>query len=244
MALIIINCLLCFASETLQTLRSLPCHRSQQYANQASLVTSLRANSKWQRVLLGPLSTTVLCGVYTVSGNKEKGHRNAESDARSVTECKHKCKNKESCGHACCKRHLSVAVPPQTAQQKVVGAANGMPECKHTCSDKLACGHPCCKRHLSQEALASGCKQQFRPKLQLMTQGQRKEQRLKVSSDTQQVRRNTPRPQMGVRGRSLSSAADLHTRTTDTDLTFHFFAYDIESTGAEAATDMAFTAPQ
>ena len=72
--------------------------------------------------------------------------------AAAVVECKHSCKSKETCGHFCCKRHLS-QIPPNNLmflkEQQSAGAA-AVVEFKHSCKSKETCGHFCCKRHLSQ----------------------------------------------------------------------------------------------
>jgi len=64
-----------------------------------------------------------------------------------ILECSHSCKNKVTCGHKCCKRHLRFQVN-ETATSH---------ECKHSCKNKASCGHKCCKRHLPAKKSVAEC---------------------------------------------------------------------------------------
>jgi hypothetical protein len=60
--------------------------------------------------------------------------------------CKHNCKDKATCGHACCKVQpnadaLAPGEKPTQKKQKI--------GCKHPCLDKALCHHPCCKKGLA-----------------------------------------------------------------------------------------------
>lgn len=149
-----------------------------------------------------------------------------------AAECKHSCRGKETCGHTCCKRHLSPIVQLKAAQRLCREPLARAAECKHTCSDKLACGHQCCKRHLPRDVSASHGKQQPSVNLQVVKQAARKPQHLASNHDFNQVRRVSSGAQLGVQGISLNKAQqDSQAKSTDATPSFHFFIYDIESTG-------------
>ncbi|KAK9828258.1 hypothetical protein WJX74_005903 [Apatococcus lobatus] len=84
------------------------------------------------------------------------------SQGTAAEECKHPCKSKATCGHACCKRHLPEAARVAWAAGRADAAikqsvsAQEMPqECRHSCRSKATCGHDCCKRHLPAELQAA-----------------------------------------------------------------------------------------
>lgn len=151
----------------------------------------------------------------------------------TAAECKHTCKNKESCGHSCCKRHLPLATQLKLSQ-RLVEVSSPTPECKHTCPDKLACGHQCCKRHFSRDLTADPHKAKAQPpaNLQLSAQPGRKtwhstdkhvpSQRTSASRAAflQVEGKCVPQRKQDVPDSSLGSTAK-----------YHIFVYDIESTG-------------
>ena len=154
----------------------------------------------------------------------------------TAAECGHKCKDKGSCGHACCKRHLAPELQLKAAQQPSHQSSLGLPECGHKCRNKIACGHRCCKRHLSQQELARGRQEGSSVILQVVPQAARKSQHDTCNSNLQQVRRASSGPQLGVQGKSIAQAkSDPEARSSDATPSFHFFIYDIESTGKMSA---------
>lgn len=156
-----------------------------------------------------------------------KKHLSDELAASVVVECKHSCKHKDTCGHACCKRHLSPISQLKSAQ--LSEASSYTNECKHKCSDRSACGHQCCKRHLSREVPAVD---QPAVNLQVVTQGAHKAQQHPSNHALNQVRRSCSGPQLRVQGRSVVNAKEgFQARCADASCRYHFFVYDIESTG-------------
>ena len=155
-----------------------------------------------------------------------------DAPGKIATECKHSCKDKETCGHPCCKRHLSPIVQLKAAQRLSSESASKSVECRHTCRDKLACGHQCCKRHLSREATETVAKQQPSLNLQVVKQATRKSQLPTTTHSFHQVRRASSGPQLTVQGRAVTKTQEESQATTaDAKPKFHFFIYDIESTG-------------
>lgn len=149
----------------------------------------------------------------------------------SVVECKHACTNKESCGHACCKRHLTPAAQLKSTQQ-LAETSNLVTECKHTCRDKLACGHQCCKRHLAREAVADLRKPQPNVNLQLTAQAGRKPQQGCNKHLGGQSRSASTAATLQVKGKSVSTAKQgLQPKSSEALPSYHFYVYDIESTG-------------
>ncbi len=149
-----------------------------------------------------------------------------------AAECKHRCKDKEACGHPCCKRHLSPIVQLNAAQRLSSEPASTTVECRHTCRDKLACGHQCCKRHFSREATETVAKQQPCLNLQVVKQATRKSQLPTIAHSIHQVRRASSGPQLAVQGRAVPKTHEEPQATnSDASPKFHFFIYDIESTG-------------
>lgn len=161
-----------------------------------------------------------------------------EVSGNVATECKHGCKDKEACGHPCCKRHLSPIVQLKAAQRLSSESASKSVECRHTCRDKLACGHQCCKRHLSREATETVAKQQPSLNLQVVKQATRKSQLPTTTHSFHQVRRASSGPQLTVQGRAVTKTQEESQATTaDAKPKFHFFIYDIESTGLSPTGD-------
>ncbi|KAL0035623.1 hypothetical protein WJX79_003704 [Trebouxia sp. C0005] len=116
-------------------------------------------------------------------------------------------------------------------------AANRILTLTHTCRDKLACGHQCCKRHLSREAFETVAKQQPSLNLQVVKQATRKSQ-LPTTPHFHQVRRASSGPQLAVQGRAVAKIQEEpQARNPDANLKFHFFIYDIESTGLSPTGD-------
>ncbi len=164
-------------------------------------------------------------------GMSSKQH-SPEVPGNVATECKHRCKDKEACGHPCCKRHLSPIVQLKAAQRLSSDPASKSVECRHTCRDKLACGHQCCKRHLSREATETVAKQQPSLNLQVVKQATRKSQLPTPTHSFHQVRRASSGPQLAVQGRAVAKTQEEpQARYPDANPKFHFFIYDIESTG-------------
>ena len=150
----------------------------------------------------------------------------------SATECEHSCRDKTSCKHPCCKRHISPIVQLRSAERLRLVASHEPEECKHTCSNKATCGHHCCKRHLTQQQLACGRKQQTSTSPQVVTQVHRIGQQHASNSKLDQVRRISGGPHLNVEGKAISKAeSDPRARSSDATPSFHFFIYDIESTG-------------
>lgn len=159
-------------------------------------------------------------------------HHLPEAPGNVATECKHRCKDKEACGHPCCKRHFSPIVQLKAAQRLSNEPASKSVECRHTCRDKLACGHQCCKRHLSREASETVAKQQPSLNLQVVKQATRKSQMPTTTHSSHQVRRASSGPQLAVQGRAVAKTQEEpQARNPDANPKFHFFIYDIESTG-------------
>ena len=157
-----------------------------------------------------------------------------EARGKIATECKHSCKDKETCGHPCCKRHLSPILQLKAAQRLSSEPASKSVECRHTCRDKLACGHQCCKRHLSRDASETVAKQQPSLNLQVVKQTTRKSQLPTTTHSFHQVRRASSGPQLAVQGRAVAKTQEESQANSDANPKFHFFIYDIESTGATA----------
>ncbi|DBB01647.1 TPA: hypothetical protein ACH3X1_000283 [Trebouxia sp. C0004] len=165
-------------------------------------------------------------------------HHSPEGTGNVATECKHRCKDKKTCGHPCCKRHLSPIVQLKAAQRLSGEPASKSVECRHTCRDKLACGHQCCKRHLSREATETVAKQQPSLNLQVVKQATRKSQLPTTTHSIHQVRRASSGPLLGVQGRAVAKTQEEPQATTPVDKPkFHFFIYDIESTGLSPTGD-------
>lgn len=148
----------------------------------------------------------------------------------TIAECKHACKDKESCLHSCCKKHLAVATQLKLTQ-RLVAASQPTPECKHTCRDKLACGHQCCKRHLSRDLAADPEKPQPRANLQMNPQTGRRPR----STPDKQVPSQHPAVPcaalLHVQGKSVSAKQQTQELSAKANPSYHLFVYDIESTG-------------
>ena len=152
-----------------------------------------------------------------------------ETKATDV-ECKHACKDKESCGHACCKRHLT-PVAQLKSTQRLAEISTLVTECKHTCRDKLACGHQCCKRHLAREAIADLRNLQPNINLQMTAQAGRKPQQASNKHARGQQKPATS-ALLQVHGKSVSTAKqDPQPSSSEATPSYHFYVYDIESTG-------------
>lgn len=147
----------------------------------------------------------------------------------TAAKCKHACKNKETCGHACCKRHLPLATQLKLSQRLVGVSAPTPSECKHTCRDKRACGHQCCKRHFSRDLTADPQEAQPPANLQITAQAGRKALH---STDKHVPRQLACAALLQVQGKSvLQSKKALPESSPDANAKYHFFVYDIESTG-------------
>lgn len=170
-------------------------------------------------------------------GMSSKNHL-PEVPGNVAAECKHRCKNKEACGHPCCKQHLSPVVQLKTAQRLSSEPASNSVECRHTCRDKLACGHQCCKRHLSREATETVTKRQPSLNLQVVKQATRRSQLPTTAHSIHQVRRVSLGPLLGVQGRAVAKTQEEpQASTANAKPKFHFFIYDIESTGLSPTGD-------
>lgn len=110
-----------------------------------------------------------------------------------------------------------------------------IPECKHTCRDKLACGHQCCKRHFSRDLPADPQKAQPPANLQMTAQAGRKAVH---STDKHVPSQLACAALLQVQGKSvLQSRKALPDSSSDADAKYHFFVYDIESTGFSPTGD-------
>ena len=145
----------------------------------------------------------------------------------AAVECKHDCKDKECCGPACCKRHLSL-VSQLESSQRVAETATSAVECKHNCRDKLVCGHQCCKRHLARQGSLDLRKLQPAVNLQLTAQSARRSAANKPTSGSDGKAPSAAVLQ--VQGRAVSTATSVRHSPQAAPL-YHFFVYDIESTG-------------
>ena len=149
----------------------------------------------------------------------------------NTAECKHACKDKKTCGHLCCKRHLPVATQPKLATQRLGAASAPTSECKHTCCDKLACGHQCCKRHFSRDLAADLEKPQHRANLQTTSQTGRTPRHIPNEQDSSQSRAVSCATMLQVHGKSVPTKPEAKALSSKTKPSYHFFVYDLESTG-------------
>lgn len=147
-----------------------------------------------------------------------------------AAECKHTCKDKEACRHSCCKQHLPVATQLKL-KQRLVTASAPTPECKHTCLDKLACGHQCCKRHFSRDLAADPEKPQPPANLQIIAQTGRRPRHTPDKQLPRQDRAATRTAMLQVHGKSVPAKQVAQDRSSEAKLNYHFFVYDLESTG-------------
>ena len=160
----------------------------------------------------------------------------------TAAECKHACRDKESCGHSCCKKHLPVATQLKLTQRLAAASAQ-TPECKHTCRDKLACGHQCCKRHFSRNLAADPEKPQPSANLQITPQTGRRPRHTPDRQVPSQDRAAIRTAILQVHGKSVSAKQDAQDTSSKAKLNYHFFVYDLESTGSLYQRDasMGFT---
>lgn len=150
----------------------------------------------------------------------------------TTAECKHACKDKETCGHACCKRHLLVATQLKLGKQRFGAASAPTPECKHTCRDKLACGHQCCKRHLSRGVAADPPTPQPPANLQITPQTSRRPSHIPDKQELRQNKAASCAATLQGHGKSVSAKQEAQDLSSKAKLGYHFFVYDLESTGA------------
>lgn len=146
----------------------------------------------------------------------------------TAAECKHTCKDKASCGHLCCKKHLPVATQLKFTQRPVAASAPTR-ECKHTCRDKLACKHQCCKRHFTRDLAADSQKPPPSANLQIAAQAGRQSRHTTDKHVPSQTRGASSTSLLQVQGKSVSPAKQDPCLKTKPN--YHYFVYDLESTG-------------